>query len=287
MKPIILRARRLVAEAMGVTADNKVLWAPDIPIVYIDNPKSGSSTIKFTIKQAQAAEFDKAGRAFNRSEEPHKEDDCLWGKGLRSSALEHRFVISCVRNPYTRVLSAFLDKFPRINYKNYPELRHRKGDTFEDYLQAVSEYPARKLNFHIRPQHLNLGFPDIDYDAIFYLENLSAMSRYFDGISQSLTLETFAPHSRSARTKIREHYTDRTVDLVQQVYAEDFSSFGYSTNLDDVDVIPGECIVNGRIVLDPEEVVGMAARRPARSAASQDLEAMLRYHQVVEALFLY
>jgi hypothetical protein len=267
---------------MGVCADNKVLWTPDLPIVYMDNPKSGSTTIKNSLKQAQAAEYMRAGIAFRRSEEPHKADDCLKNRGLRRSACNHRFLISCVRNPYTRALSGYLDKVATRDPRYFPELRDHSVENFEQHLLAIADYRPKRLNFHFRPQHINLDFPNINYDAIFYLEDLSALSRFFAGISPDFILETCAPHSRSANSKLRDHYTDRAVKLVQEIYAQDFSLFGYSSDLDNARVSPGECIIGDRIVSAGEEVSDMASRRPARAAPCRAFEATMRYQQLIE-----
>ncbi len=61
------RVRGIILDTTGVCADNKLLWAPDLPIVYIDNPKSGSATIKHSLKQAQAAEYMRAGIALSET----------------------------------------------------------------------------------------------------------------------------------------------------------------------------------------------------------------------------
>ncbi len=276
------RVRGIISDAMGVCADNKVLWAPDLPIVYIDNPKSGSTTIKHSLKQAQAAEYVRAGIAFKRSEEPHKADDCLKNRGLRRSACSHRFLISCVRNPFTRALSGYLDKVATRDPRYFPELRDRSVENFEQHLLAIADYRPKRLNFHFRPQHISLDFPNINYDAIFYLENLSAISRFFAEMSPKIILETSAPHSRSASSRLRDHYTDRAVKLVQEIYAQDFSVFRYSSDLDDARVSPGECIIGDRIVSAGEEVSDMASRRPARAAPCRAFEATMRYQQLIE-----
>jgi hypothetical protein len=184
-------------------------------------------------------------------------------------------------------LSGYLDKFPRKNFRHYPELRNRKVDGFEEHLLAIAEFSAKRLNFHLRPQHINLDFPSIDYDAIFYLEDLSALSRFFSEISPELSLERSAPHARSARTKLQDHYTPAAIELVQHIYARDFSLFGYSTNLEDVDVVPGACIVGQRIVGSGEYASGLIlGRRASHPYSCKTFEVTLRFHRLVEALLL-
>lgn len=286
MKPGKRRVRGIISDAMGVCADNKVLWAPDLPIVYIDNPKSGSTTIKNSLKQAQAAEYVRAGIDFKRSQEPHKADDCLKNRGLRRSACSDRFLISCVRNPFTRALSGYLDKVATRDPRYFPEMRDRSVENFEQHLQAIADFRPKRLNFHFRPQHINLDFPNIDYDVIFYLENLAAISRFFANMSPKIELKTSAPHSRGAGSKLRDHYTGRAVELVQEIYAQDFALFGYSRNLDDARLSPGGCIVGNRIVAEGEDVSDMASRHPTRTAPCKAFEATMRYHRLVDMLMI-
>lgn len=152
MNPVKRWVRDAISGAMRVSASNKIIWTPDLPIVYVDNPKCGSTTIKHSFKQAQAAKYARNGVRFRRTEEPHKADDCLKTRGLRAAACSDRFIISCVRNPFTRALSGYLDKITPENLKHFPELRGRKVDSFEQHLLAIAEYPARRLNFR-RPAH--------------------------------------------------------------------------------------------------------------------------------------
>jgi len=276
------RLRGMIADMMGVSGDQAISWTPELPIIYVSNPKAASTTIKHSLKLAQAAHYIQAGIAFERSELPQVPDECLKTRGLCRPARSHRFLISCVRNPFTRALSGYLERVATENPRNYPELRNRKVESFEQHLLALADFRPKRLNMHFRPQHINLDFPNIFYDAIFYLENLSAMTRFFAGITPEFKLETSAPHSQSAGSKLRVHYTDRAVKLVQEIFARDFSLFGYSNNLDDAGVIPGECIAGDRIVFDGSEVSEMALRRPARTARCRAFDATMRYHQLIQ-----
>ena len=136
------------------------------------------------------------------------------------------------------------------------------------------------------PQHINLDFPNIDYDTIFYLENLSAISKFFAKLSPKISLETSAPHSRAAGSKLRQHYSDRAIELVQNIYEQDFLSFGYSRDLDDSCVSPGECIVGRCIVAEGEYNLDGVPSHPARSAPCKAFQATMRYHRLIDLLMI-
>lgn len=288
MKPSKRILRRVISDAMGVNAHNKLVWAPDLPIVYVDNPKCGSTTIKHTLKQAQANLFAAKGQQFKLRDDPHKADDCLKSRGLRLKDCHQRYVISCVRNPFTRALSGFLDKVATRDPRYFPELRSRRVDTFEEHLLAVAEYPAKRLNFHFRPQYLNLDFPNLTYDAVFYLEQLSVFSEFCGKVAPDLTLERSSPHSRGAgdRSKLREHYSDRAVALVKEIYADDFRLFGYSTDLEQTGSAPGQCMVANRIVPIGTDVGVAIGVEPVSMTMQPTYKATVRYHRLVEMLTL-
>lgn len=273
--------RNLVSDLFGVQGDMNILWTPHIPVIYVNNPKSGCSTIKHSLKAAEAREYRKSGEDFKRSKSPHTEDDCLKRNGLSSSSCSQRFLISCVRNPYTRALSCYLDKIETKSPRTLRALRNRGVESFEEYLLDLVRLSQRDMNPHFRPQHINLNFPNITYDRVFFLENTNPLNRFLVQLSPGFQLETFAPHSRSSNSRIRSHYTDRSAELVRSIYANDFLRFGYSKDLDAVDVSPAEFIANNRLVsasdLHPDE-----APRSGHAASCRTFQATLRYRQLIE-----
>ena len=289
MKPSKRILRRVISDAMGVNAHNKLIWSPELPIVYVDNQKCGSTTIKNTLKQSQANLFAARGHKFRLRDDPHKADDCLRFRGLRLKDCRQRYVISCVRNPFARALSGYLDKVATRDPRYFPEFRSAPVETFEEHLLAVAAYPAKQLNFHFRPQYLNLDYPNLTYDAVFYLERFSVLSEFCRTVAPELIVETSAPHSRDAgsQSTLREHYSDRAIALVQDIYAEDFSLFGYSFELDETDRLPGQCIVANRIVPDGTDLVAALGNgRPVNESIQPAYQTTVRYHRLVEMLSL-
>ena len=276
--------RNLISDLFGVQGDIDILWTPHEPIIYVNNPKSGCSTIKHSLKAAEAREYEKSGKTYERLQSPHQEDDCLKKNGLRISMCSRRFIISCVRNPYTRALSCFLDKIERKvprTPRALRDLRNRGVKSFEQYLFELSRLNPRDLDPHFRPQHINLNFPNISYDRVFFLENTNRLNRFLVQLSPGFQLETFAPHSRSSNSRIRSYYTDRSSELVRSIYANDFLSFGYSIDLDDVDFSPAEFIANNRLV-SASDLLPDEAPHSGRAASFRTFQATLRYRQLIE-----
>ncbi len=267
-------------QLVGVQADLQIWWTPGLPLVYISNPKCGCSTIKHSLKGAQADIYAGSGKHFERVDEPHIGDDCLKQAWLSPTGCRQRYLISCVRNPFTRALSGFLDKVNEPDAAPLREFRYRRLDDFEAYLQALAKCDPVYTNSHFRPQRVNLDYPRVSYDAIFFLENLAALPRYLSAICPDFKLKTFAPHSRAARSKLPEYYTDRAVDMVRDLFAEDFELFGYSRNLEDAAAPPGEMIASGRLVPTRAEAPGLA--QPRHATAGMAFEKVLRFRRLVD-----
>jgi hypothetical protein len=200
---------------------------------------------------------------------------------LAPRACGQRYLISCVRNPFARALSAYLDKVVPEDLRKYSELRHRTINSFEDFLRALTDFTPYQMDAHFRPQHINLNYPALAYDAVFFLENVTALSRLVSQIYPDFKLERFAPHSRGAADKLRNHYSETTLQLVRQIYAQDFEAFGYSLDLDDALEAPGEMIAEERLI-----PLG-ASQRPLPASPRQAMhggafETTLRYRRLID-----
>lgn len=271
--------RRIFASALGLRKDVELWWTPQLPIVYVNNPKCGCSTVKNSLKQAQACRFRREGHhGFELLNDPHVADDCLkrWGiKELMRGG--QRLVISCARNPYARALSAYLDKVESGDITQYRELGGRRPDGFEAFLDVVAGTEPASLDPHFGSQHINLGLPEVAYDAIFYLENAASLQRALQRALGDFELETFAPHSRRAQQRMAAYYTPRAIELVKRIYAEDFAILGYSMDIARATEAPGEYWTPRGIVTRERET----RLEPASGLAS--LMPTIRYRHLIEA----
>jgi len=271
--------RQLCAAALGVQKDVELWWTPELPVVYVNNPKCGCSTVKNSLRQAQAARFRDEGRStFTLVDDPHTGDDCLKQRGINDLVQsDARLVISCARNPFARSLSGYLDKVVNGDPSLYREFRGRRPQSFEAFLEVLLSSKPETLDPHFRPQYLNLWLTEVSYDAIFYLEDIATLRRALGGTIGEFGLETFAPHSRRAQEKMRTYYTPRAVELVRALYEGDFVRLGYSRNIEDATEAPGAYWTPCGIVQSGRET----HLKPASGLDS--LRSLIRYWRLVEA----
>jgi len=266
----------------GIQPDMQIWWTPELPIIHVANPKAGCSSINQSLKSAQAHLYDNAGIVYHREESAHAADDCLRQYGLAPSACRRRYLVSSVRNPYTRALSGYLDKIDGQDHKVYGEFqRMERVEGFADFLRALKRYKPHRLDGHFRPQHFNLNYPKVAYDAVCYLENATAISDFVSKLIPHFELRSFSPHARNAVGKLAQYYDPTTRRLVCEIFAPDFEHFGYSTHIDDALTAPGtmiaaDCLVpRGKPVPQP--------RKPPRQAVVPNtLQPTLHFRRLME-----
>jgi len=147
-----------------------------------------------------------------------------------------------VRNPYTRILSCYLDKFENDATGRFArKLGFRPGDaiSFKAFLEKLQDDRLLHLNPHWAPQFY-LASPDrIEYHFIGKFENLQSDIRAVlqqidpEGIHRELLNVSERPHQTGAASRIADYYGAEEARLVREIYREDFSSFSYSDALED------------------------------------------------------
>lgn len=160
---------------------------------------------------------------------------------------------TCVRNPYSRALSAYLNKIERYNHADalgraephFSQIHakmiswHAKhGRTiqtvsFADFLAFIEGAPQHPWarDEHWVPQHEILSPTEVTYDYIGRFESLEAdaaeLLRRMDCDIAFPTQEAIRFPSSGTANKVALHYTPACVDLVQRIYARDFEQLGY------------------------------------------------------------
>ena len=204
-----------------------------LPYIYVQNSKCASSTIRNTLWAAEHALglTGPPGRPHNEAvSAPLVHDPRRWEQ------VEREFVFTVARNPFTRILSAYLDKIvahrdPRV-WGGFAA-RHGLSEAplaFRDFLQLIADTPEDEMDQHWRPQSCGLAPTIVPYDFIGGVENLQAdlahiLRRIF---GEEVPIRDFMPHRTNSSRRMAEHYGPEEIRLVQTIYAADFAHLGYS-----------------------------------------------------------
>lgn len=149
------------------------------------------------------------------------------------------FRFTFVRNPFSRLLSCYLDRIANGGTRPYRELLMAMGKeadyspSFEEFINTICEQTAFKQNNHWRVQYDDTLSNVIDYHAVGKQEDFqSDFTKIFDRIFGEApvkgSLSTNAsPSKTSANEKLDKFWTDELRERVRDVFAADFRSFNY------------------------------------------------------------
>ena len=200
-------------------------------ILYLDEAIRGTNSHADNYKQAKRAAMD-TGKdliAMSRS------------KRDRASLKEFSF-FTVVRNPWTRTLSAFLDKIangPHDKYGAIPGFGDNSKAGFEAFIAFLSN-GGLQANHHWKPQNDALLLPASHFQTICRLENLSdelPLALAKTGLSlpdperlqQPHRIES-QQHSKLTRasSKLQRYYSACSIKAVADLYSADFKLGNYS-----------------------------------------------------------
>jgi len=147
------------------------------------------------------------------------------------------FKFCFVRNPYSRLLSAYLDKIvnKREQLRQIKQVLGRpmfpdQPVSFAEFIHAVADTPVTMMDPHWKVQYNHLEGDSIAFDFIGRFENLDAdMAEVGRRVGLDMThYRDHSPHRSGADNKVEDYYTDELRALVYKVYEADFETFGYS-----------------------------------------------------------
>jgi hypothetical protein len=224
--------------------------------VYFRVPKVANSTIKLYLNKHESQG---AGRKF-RMRMAH---DLYYGSLLRPYQIgwenplleeiltsDEYLRVGFVRNPYSRILSAYLDRYCRrldrqpdgaarlSNFlktvcakavkMGFPE-DHRLS--FGEFVKVVCSMEPHNIDTHLAFQWEELHSPLIDLGFIGYFEffrrDFRTLIRKLYGDQANLQLKNKSPSKQQANKRLLDFYDDESLKLITERYRRDFELYGY------------------------------------------------------------
>lgn len=225
---------------------NALRYSPFHRLVYIKNQKAACTSIEYSLWTDKDR---KTGRRTFRGRTHDRRSPLLGGvDGLLEADLDNLHdvkVFTVVRNPFSRVLSAYLHHVydanlgsrltRRLGLWRSADIRRKFFDAvgmdpkrsldFEGFVERLVDTPPERLTGHFRPQVANVLWGELQYDFVGRLEEPDPLSQFFS--RHEITFKKRAPHAQGAGEKIRRFYTTSTAELVAAHFSQDFQAFGY------------------------------------------------------------
>lgn len=212
--------------------------------LFVQTPKVASSTLKKNLIALELAgtkiDPQQVGLHPDILRSVHIKPYQLPGGLLRAVMMNADYTRFCfVRNPFSRVLSAFLDKIVRceaegIVFRRSNEMADDAPLEFARFIDLLFAQKDNSQNWdpHWRPQ-FDLLRPDlINYELIGRLEtfdeDFAKLNEMLGGILGDAVTAT--PHKTGATDQMAAHYTPELSQAVAEIYAQDFETFDYATD---------------------------------------------------------
>lgn len=209
--------------------DMRVFISHELRVLFNGIGKAGHSSVVMNLTRAQYGEDFEIGAAKKHAFAKPSSLDREEVEGL-----DGYFKFTLVRNPYTRTLSAFLDKVVRGKVVPKPLARAAGNRTpsFLDfclYLDDGGLYDA----LHWAPQTAQMVFPVASFDHICKLERFN---EDFEAVlrqigpragSTDFAVGKHDSHKTDSNSKRDSYYCDRSREIIARLMAQDFRLLGY------------------------------------------------------------
>lgn len=226
-------------------------YLPDLDVLYLNNAKAGCTTVKEGLIRAAHNSAQEDLPPMRGTESIHKmghffgrQYDCI---------TEKTFTFSMVRNPFVRILSAYIDKVLDTTTTKVDntkvgiikeQLFEQNGWQLDDHISFEAFLfnldPTNTIfDQHWRPQVSNILINHIKIDYIAFLESFDSQDPTL--LSALKTNEPFRPmklHSTAAHNFLQDHLTPRATKRILELYHDDFETFGYSRDPNDFSLPP-------------------------------------------------
>jgi len=213
--------------------------------VYIETPKVGCSTIKDTLHRM---ELDYPELVRDDFEDIHRRgmsplltpaQTCNFERIINNNDY---FKFCFVRNPYARLLSAYFDKIAKPSKTKSVLLSAINEDPdnlskiieFKDFVKIVCDMKIRDMDPHWRPQYHQTFQDTINYDFIGRMETFNEdCIKVFSRLRPDYLdyYHSVRSHKTDSNSRLKEFYSNSTIELVKNKYKVDFEYFDYTEDI--------------------------------------------------------
>jgi hypothetical protein len=221
-----------------VICDSRCAISPTSRFVYFRIPKAANSTVVASLYRAETGRTPENERALNLVKRGYRRPSSL-GRGMIRQVMDDYYKFTIVRNPYSRVVSAYLDKIAGRQAPYFLTVARFLGrepneaitfSEFVDYLEFGSGLLADP-HWCLQTDLIFLPLEQLDFVGKF--ERLSTdlahiLEAIFPGSNTSVN---WNPHATGADKKTQAILDAASAARIAKLYEKDFDLLHYPTQL--------------------------------------------------------
>ena len=261
-------------------------------IAYFETPKVACTSIKKFMQEVYVGErlsYVRQNDVHDRQKSPLRRLSTLPEDEVDAVFFGSYRRFSFVRNPYSRVLSAYLDKLVKSEWerqRHLPTLGFAEGAhvSLLEFLRAIENRPSLDRDIHYAAQTELLLADRITYDFIGSFETFAEdFARLADTVfgQAAIPSEEYAgfgkQHATGAFDRLTAEFGDTEIGLVRKIFADDFDLLGYDHNITSAGERPS---LHG-LKISPKAV---RARRPGPDETLVSVNARLERREITRPL---
>ncbi len=222
-------------ELWAETANYLVNFSASWRYLYVETPKVGCSTIKLALQKMESGnDVVSKDSIHDRDLSPLASPQTDLPGFLLAQYSPNYLRFSFVRNPFSRIVSCYIDKCVKGTDKErlMPKLGLNSTDhiSLKDFLLAIQRQPYRDMDIHWLPQAVILdGLRKPRYIGRF--ENFNSdLRRVLSLISGHAVeeIERHDPHATKASEQVLQLVGSEERNLIVEIYKRDFIEYCYS-----------------------------------------------------------
>jgi Sulfotransferase family len=248
----------LLAQNFGTTAaklNYLIHYDQDHNVAYFETPKVACTSIKKYMQDkvyGTPRNLEEKGLVHDRSLSPIQPLQDYEPDIIKAVFFGDVRRFSFVRNPYSRILSGYLDKIVTNQWekdRHLPTLGFAPNATpsLSEFLEALKRLPQDDHDIHFAKQSTLLQAKHVTYDFLGRFERFDEdFARLKDLFYNDTTNDNYATfgkhHASNAGDKVNTYFGTAERDLVLDMYGADFELLGYSTDIkksSEPPVLPG------------------------------------------------
>ena len=230
---IYVLGRRFGFKTLNIWALGRVKYYGKLGVAYNRIKKNANTSVVILMRELET------GKVEERKVAKLQADRLLDLSWREVQELRHAKFFVVVRNPYTRVLSAFLDKFRQEVYKEEFRVRPLTPQGFHEFVLWLRRGGQSK-DPHWDLQTKLMLLPLSAYDSVIHFEELREQMTEFlvenqltnsEGVLKDLYPSDVGKQT-SASALVNEFYNQDTKRIVDELYKKDFEELGYPMHLE-------------------------------------------------------